>query len=66
MSSDDVEYYRIRQRQELLAADISIDDCCRNIHLDLARRYAMRVTELEANSASYADGNDPSRSPVIS
>lgn len=69
MPSDDIKYYRIRQRQELLAADISIDDCCRTIHLDLARRYAMRVTELEANSACYADDDRPSypsRSPFIS
>ena len=69
MPSDDIEYYRARQRQELLAADISIDACCRIIHLDLARRYAMRVTELEANSAYHADDDGrscPSPSPPIS
>ena len=69
MPSDDLEYYRIRQRQELLAADNSSDDYCRTLHLDLARLYGMRVTELEANSGCYADDGGvpaPSRSPFIS
>ena len=69
MPSDDIEYYRIRQRQELLAADTSLDACCRTFHLDLARLYEMRVTELEANSPSYSDDDAdsaPLRSPFIS
>lgn len=69
MPSDDIEYYRIRERQELLAADTSSDDYCRTRHLDLARLYGMRATELEANSARYADDDGfspPSGSPFIS
>lgn len=69
MPSDDIEYYRIRQRQELLAADNAIDDHCRTIHLDLARLYGMRVTELEANAACNGVDDSlsvPSRSPFIS
>jgi len=69
MPSDDIEYYRLRERQELLAADNSIDDRCRTVHLDLARLYGMRVTDLEANSSRYADDDGffvPLRSPFIS
>ena len=69
MPSDDIEYYWIRQRQELLAADTSLDAYCRTFHLNLARLYEMRVTELEANSAGDADNDGvsaPLRPPFIS
>lgn len=69
MTSDDIEYYRTRQREELLAADTSDDDYCRTVHLDLARLYGMRVTELEASAARDDGGDafvDPAVQPIIS
>lgn len=70
MPKDDIEYYRGRERQELLAADNSTDDRCRTRHLELAGLYRIRITELEADFVR-CDTDDafavlsPSRSTFI-
>lgn len=45
LAEDDIAYYRDRQRQELSAADNAVEICCRQVHLELARRYALRVEQ---------------------
>ena len=45
MREDDIAYYRMRRLQEMRAADDATDRCCRKAHLDLARRYGLRVVE---------------------
>ena len=70
MPKDDIEYYQIREREELLAADNSADDRCRALHLELAGLYRIRVTELEADFVRRGDDRafavpSPSRSPFI-
>lgn len=45
MDDVDIEYYRRRLQQEMLAAEHAADRCCRRVHLELARRYELRVAE---------------------
>lgn len=45
MDRDDVDYYRKRQRQEMHAADLASDVCSYRVHLELARRYGLLVTD---------------------
>ncbi|MFA6115216.1 MAG: hypothetical protein WC729_14550 [Sphingomonas sp.] len=54
----DIAYYRGRQLQELSAADRAADGCCRRVHLELARRYALRVELGLAALAVEADAPD--------
>lgn len=66
MSEDDIDYFRRRQQQELRAADRAADRCCRNIHLQLARRYEMRVAEASAGHGKDAEAETPRRRLSIS
>jgi hypothetical protein len=52
MDEGDRDYYRRRQQQELHAAEHAADICCRNIHLELARLYGLRLDEAVHAGAS--------------
>lgn len=45
MRERDIEYYRQRLEQELIAASDASDDATRAIHLDLAHAYAALVSD---------------------
>jgi hypothetical protein len=44
----DLAYYRRRSAEEAAAAATALDAKVRSIHLELGRRYAERIAELEA------------------
>ena len=62
MHEDDIEYFRRRQEQELRAANRAADGCSRNVHLELARRYRLRLAEASAAQGKKAGkcGSAPS------
>lgn len=55
MHEDDIEYYRRRQQQEIHAAGRAADGCSRNVHLELARSYGLRLAEASAAHAKNAE-----------
>ena len=44
----DLKYYYRRSAEESAAADAALDKKVRAVHLELARRYAERITALNA------------------
>ena len=45
----DLKYYRRRTAEESAAAEAARDSKVREVHLELARRYAERISALNAN-----------------
>jgi hypothetical protein len=54
MPRDDVAYYRIREQQELAAADGAADSSCRRVHVELARLYAERINEVSMDDLAIS------------
>lgn len=55
MHEDDIEYFRRRRDQELRAAHRAADGCSRNVHLELARRYGLRLAGASAAQRKKAE-----------
>lgn len=58
MMQDDIDYYRGRERQELLAADQAPDASCRMVHVEMARLYAQRLAELGADQFDVVEEDE--------
>ena len=56
MTTQNLDYYRMRADEELAAADLAVDPAIAHIHLEMAQRYRDRLNEdAQPTGAAFAE-----------